>query len=349
MLLSKNSLKKNICAVGGRSGGHIIPCIYYIAKKKNSDPLFDKTILFYSITDLTTSLITQTSYINYPISLHVPPVPYGRWYMLPLWGIYIVYSFWKSFFMLLYLQPTEVMSNGGIESIPVCLAARLLRIPVVLLELNVVPGKAILFLARFVKEVHICFEKTARYFPHNTTIVSDYPIRFSPQEITTPQKTALAYYHLHSSKKTIVILGGSQGSTSLNKIAIESIIELSYRNPHIQVIHQIGNDDFSIYKTLYLKHNIKATVLAFEKQAHYLYASADIIIARAGAGTLFEIAAFDKPACIIPLETATTDHQKDNAQEFVKRYPATFKMFLQKDMKYSHQGLIDTLASILKV
>jgi UDP-N-acetylglucosamine--N-acetylmuramyl-(pentapeptide) pyrophosphoryl-undecaprenol N-acetylglucosamine transferase len=349
MLLSKNTIKKNICAVGGRSGGHIIPCISYITEKKNANASIDKTILFYSSTDLTTSLVKRSPIINCPIPITAEPIPYTKWYLFPIWCVKLCFAFFRSFFTLLKLKPAEVMSSGGIESIPVCLAARILRIPIVVLELNVIPGNAVLFLSRFVPEISICFKETARYFPHNKTLLTHYPIRFSSEEIKTPTKNALSYYSLSLYKKTIVVLGGSQGSFSLNRIAAETIIELSHHYKNIQVIHQIGNDDFGIYKQLYLNAGIEGTVITFEQHAYYLYSAADVIIARAGAGTLFEIAAFSKNACIIPLETMTTDHQKDNAQAFVHTNPDRFVMFLQKELIQNKNPLINTLIRMLKI
>lgn len=346
MLLSKNSIKKNICAVGGRSGGHLIPCIYYMLHKKNSDPSIDKIILFYSTTALTTSLVRRSTIINYSVTLPVLPIPYKQWYLLPWWTLTLCYSFFKSFFILIRWCPQEVMSSGGLESIPVCLAARILNISVIIFELNVIPGKAVIFLSRFIKNISICFKETASYFPHNNTILTSYPIRFSQEELKTPQHAALSHYNLSLDKKTIVILGGSQGSHSLNHIASHAIIELSHIYPHIQVIHQIGNDDLHLYKNLYKTHNINAVITPFEQHAHYLYSSADSIIARAGAGTLFEIEAFKKPACIVPLETATTDHQKDNALSFAKKNPQMFSVFIQQELEHVLTPLIEKLKAI---
>lgn len=349
MLLSKNQLNKNICAVGGRSGGHLLPCIYYIAQKKKADPSINKTMLFYTSTDLTTSLIMRSHIINYPVSLTIAQIPYKKWYFLPSWIFQVCYSFIKSFFILLKLKPQEVMGSGGLESIPVCLAAWILRIPVILFELNAVPGKAILFLARFISPVYICFPETASYFPHNKTILTSYPVRFSQEELATSQSVALSHYQLDPYKKTIVILGGSQGSVSLNQIAIESVIQISKYCKQIQIIHQIGNDDFVKYKTLYHQHGIEGIVIPFEQHAHYLYSSADVIISRAGAGTLFEIVAFSKAACIVPLESSTTDHQKDNALALTRHYPSKLKLFDQKALENNSQTLVKALIEFLNL
>ena len=349
MLLSKNTLKKSICAVGGRSGGHLIPCIHYVAQKKLNDPSIDTTLLLYAPTPLTTSLVNRGTSITHPIPLTIGQVPYRQWYLFPWWALTICYAFFKSIYILLRFRPIEVMSSGGLESIPVCLAARLLRIPVVILELNVIPGKAILFLAKFIRDIHICFAQAAHYFPDNKIILSPYPIRFSPQQLNTPHQIALAHYQLTVDKKTIVILGGSQGSTSLNRIAAESIIHLASHHPHIQVIHQVGNDDSPTYAHLYKSYNIDHVIISFEQHAEYLYSSADTIIARAGAGTLFEIAAFLKSACIVPLETTTTDHQKDNAQSFARLYPERFIMLLQKDLEHNKIPLVHALQTLLRI
>ena len=349
MLLPKNTIKKSICAVGGRSGGHLIPCIYYLEQKKLNNSSIDTTLLLYAQTELTTSIINRATSITHSIPLTIKQVPYTQWYLFPWWGITLCYTFFKSIYILLRFRPVEVMSSGGLESIPVCLAARLLCIPVVLLELNVIPGKAVLFLAHFINDIHICFSNAARYFPNNNTTLSPYPIRFSQQQLNTSHEVALTHYHLNANKKTIVILGGSQGSRSLNRIAAESIIHFSHHHRQIQVIHQVGNDYSPTYSHLYTSYNIDHVVIPFEQHAEYLYSSADIIIARAGAGTLFEIAAFSKPACIVPLETTTTDHQKDNAQAFANIYPERFLMFLQKDLEHNKTPLVNAIKKLLTI
>lgn len=347
MLLSKNQPTPYICAVGGRSGGHIIPCLSYIEQKKHSTPF--NTLLFHSNDALSRSLVSHyNSSTDIRVPLSVDPVPYKQWYMWPWWILQLIYAFFKSVVIFIYYRPLEVMSSGGLESIPVCLAARLLGISVTLIELNIVPGKAVQFLAHLLPTVSICFKETASYLPHTKTQLISYPLRFSQEQLNTMRSHALSYYQLDSTKKTIVILGGSQGSCTLNKIAMKSILQINDHCEKFQVIHQIGNDNFSIYKHAYTNHSIEGIVIAFEKNMHYLYAIADVVIARAGAGTLFELEAFNKPSIIIPLVTSTTDHQKDNALAFSLKNPQQFCMFDQKTVELNTSLITDKLLEYLK-
>jgi UDP-N-acetylglucosamine--N-acetylmuramyl-(pentapeptide) pyrophosphoryl-undecaprenol N-acetylglucosamine transferase len=237
----------------------------------------------------------------------------------------------------------EIVSTGGYISIPVCFAARMLKIPICLYELNVIPGRASYTIASWATRVYICFTQTKSYFKNIICTQAVYPIRFNQTEkaITKEQAiNALAFNHI---KKTIFIAGGSQGSLFINTL-IKNWLTL---NPHVhslvQIIHQTGAQDTTNWKTFYAEHEIPALVFDYKDSLAIEYMAADLIICRAGAGTLFEILFFNKPCLVIPLETRSTDHQKDNAAAMAAQHPELFSVLHESQIKKNNTVLFSAI------
>jgi UDP-N-acetylglucosamine--N-acetylmuramyl-(pentapeptide) pyrophosphoryl-undecaprenol N-acetylglucosamine transferase len=239
--------------------------------------------------------------------------------------------FFNAMYKLWNINPAKIISFGGLNSIPVCLAGKILGIPFELYELNVQPGQAIKFLSYFTDTVHICFSQTAQYFENKKCELSPYPVRFTDADRIYDKEKLLKDWNLLPNKKTIVILGGSQGSLFVNqaiKTCLEADPELASK---VQIIHQIGINDQDDYKNFYEAHHIPAVVFAYNEQLQNFYNLADIIICRAGAGTLFEVEFFKKQCIIIPLQTDLNDHQLQNAQAMAEMHPDQFSVILQDD------------------
>jgi UDP-N-acetylglucosamine--N-acetylmuramyl-(pentapeptide) pyrophosphoryl-undecaprenol N-acetylglucosamine transferase len=210
-------------------------------------------------------------------------------------------------------------------ALPVVLAGYWLGIERELFELNAVPGKAIALLSRWATRVMVCFPQAAHAFTQVPVSVVPYPIRFTSTK-NTPTS------HAHSpcaQKKTILILGGSQGSLWLNN-AIRSWIKQTKIKSEIACIHQCGTDVASL-QALYHAYGIPAHVFTYEDNLLPYYQAADLIVCRAGAGTLFEAVHFKKKIIVVPLETDYTDHQKDNAVALAHMYPTLITILRQKE------------------
>ena len=285
----------NICIVAGHSGGHILPCIT-IANKNYPDAQknfittnngFDKKI------------ITQATIHNSILELNTKKIP-NKFYQLPAFSIKIFLDFINAIKFLNKTKPKAIITTGGLIAIQVCLAAKLLRIKAEIYELNVEPGKAIKFLANFFHDIKVCFPQTSKYFPKNTCTTVSYPVRFSASCIVT-KDIALKNLNLDINKKTIFVLGGSQGSVSLN-LAFKKFIESNAEN-NLQVIHQIGINDSFDWQDFYSKRQIPAITFSYNSKIEDFYQAADLIICRAGAGTLAEVAFFNKKCLAVPLET----------------------------------------------
>ena len=221
------------------------------------------------------------------------------------------------------------------------MAAKVLRIPVELFELNVIPGKASRVLAPLSNALFTCFKATEKHFGRSCTL-APYPLRFTPDVIdATHKEKALENLHYDKTKKTLLILGGSQGSTFLN---VQLCNTLSVAPPDtFQVIHQTGHAHIKELETFYKQLNIPAQVFAYKQDLIPYYQAADIVICRAGAGTLFETAFFKKQCITIPLEIASTSHQVDNAYAMQENHPQLFKVMRQKELENDSSLLLKSL------
>jgi len=220
----------------------------------------------------------------------------------------------QSFIYLFFFRPHLIFSKGGFGSFPVTFAAWLLMIPVFLHESDIVPGLANRISARFAKKIFVSFEKTL-YFPEKKMIVTGNPIRIDLLKVD--REEAKQYFKIRGEKPILLILGGSQGAQKINEKILEIINELLKT---FEVIHQSGYKNFKTLKTatrFLIKEELKKYYHLFpflkEKELKMAYCLADLIVARAGAGAIFEIAAFGKPSVLIPLPKSAQDHQMKNA------------------------------------
>lgn len=320
----------SICFVAGKSGGHLLPCITKAQQIKAEHPTA-QLYIFSTGSDLDNKIINKHKYLQHYVPAKLWDVPYQQPWLLPFFACNVAWYFCKSLYELWKIKPQKIISFGGFNSIPVCLAGKLLRIPFEIYELNVEPGKATKFLSYFTNTIFVCFEETKKYFPKHTCIIFDYPVRFTPQAKEFNKQQLLDQYHLSSHRKTIVILGGSQGSTLLNKVFKECIESYPDLVNKIQVIHQTGDLDYENYKDFYQTHNIPALVFGYHEGLQDFYNVADLIISRAGAGSLFEIKFFGKPCICIPHETANTNHQIQNVLALQHEHPDQFTIIPQSD------------------
>jgi len=317
-----------ICFVAGKSGGHIIPCLTRAEQHKQQYP--DDTIIFFS----TTNVLDQSLLKNHPAIDHWIQLKIGRYSYQGMRGYFLlVYDFlsscWQTFFIIKKMRPRRMISSGGVILLVPAFIAWLFSIPLELHELNVVPGKAITFFAPFAHKIVICFKQTAAYFHQLPCFYEPYPVRYAMQKVVIKKQQSKK-----SSKKTVLLLGGSQGSLFLNNLAKQWIISLPEENrKEMVLVHQIGHQDSFDYATFYAQHTMQATVFSYHDNLADWYQHADLVICRAGAGTLFELIYFDTAALLIPLETAYTNHQYENAHACTQEHPHLFTMIKQTSIE----------------
>lgn len=330
-----------LCFVAGKSGGHLLPCITKAEKILKADKT-SQIYLFSSGSDLDEKIMKKHTDIQHYVPATLDRIPYKKPWLFPLFCYEFGSYFFNSIYKLSQINPAKIISFGGLNSIPVCLAGKALGIPFELYELNVEPGQSINFLSYFTDTIHICFSQTAQYFKNKKCIVTPYPVRFTDADRTYNKKILCEEFKLDPTKKTILILGGSQGSLFVNQAIISSLKADSDLASQVQIIHQIGINDQDDYKEFYQSHNIPAIVFAYNEKLQNFYNLADLIICRAGAGTLFEVEFFKKQCVIIPLQTDTNDHQLQNAQAMVEMYPQQFSITLQQDCAENLTSEINT-------
>lgn len=313
--------KSTLCLVTGKSGGHIIPCLN-IAQRWKEENHYSTIVFFSTNSSLDHAIINH----NKLVDIHIPltfgtHAQYIRSIGHALKAFYISFKFfWRH-------KPEKIISTGGAVAIPVCLAAWVLRIPIELYELNAVPGKAIKFLSPFASRILVCFNYAQQFFSAHKCKYISYPIRFNETDYIHKEH-ALQYLRFSADKKTLFIIGGSQGSQYLNDLMREWIEQFTHIYNQIQIIHQTGTDTFD-WHNFYKTNNIPAHVFSYNNNLAHYYNAADLIISRAGAGLLFEIMFFKKQCLIIPLETKTTNHQRDNAYAMAQEYPALVTVMQQ--------------------
>ena len=222
-------------------------------------------------------------------------------------------------------KPDALLAMGSYSSLPPVLAARMCKVRVFLHEANTVPGKAVEFLSRFADTVAIIFDMTARYLKDVKTVRTGLPVRAA---ITEGRR----FDFIPANAFVVFVTGGSQGAHAVNLLLMDALSmlkrevdkRLSSHPPSLPprplyVIHQTGAKDETLVMTEYTKVSLPARVHAFENEMANAFASADIVVARAGASTCFELAACGKPAFFIPLPSAMRNHQHFNADAFVAK------------------------------
>jgi len=307
-----------ILFTGGGTGGHIYPII---AVKRAFEKYYDREVEFLYIGPddfaktvfekenvkakfiLAGKLRRYFSLINF---IDLFKIPVG-----------LIQSLWHIF----WFMPDIIFSKGGYGSIPIVFAGWLYRIPIIIHESDSIPGLANKISSRFAKKIIISFEEAKKYFSPQKIILLGNPIR---EELTQgSSEEGKRLFKIASEKPIILITGGSQGAQKINEIIFNTLPRLLKR---CEIIHLCGKQNLNNVKKesdkfLTNKEIIKSYHLypfLEEEELKHAYAVSDIIISRAGAGSIFEIAALGKPSILIPLFSAASDHQTKNAWALAK-------------------------------
>lgn len=352
---------KRLFLVAAGSGGHILPALVLGKAWQENNPAGEITF-FSSSRTLDKTLVTQTSIAAQSLFFALGTLSMRTWWKLPLLCAQLLYIFGVSFWHALRLRPEKIICTGGLIGLPVCLAGRLAGVTVEIYELNAVPGKAVRALMPLASSIFTPFAQTSQHykllgknFAHKCKM-APYPLRFSklPKKIESQTvfdqlnaQTGKKGFSVH--KKTILIVGGSQGSAFLNRCIQDLSAKSSFPKQQIQIIHQAGVGNLVQYRSWYQQHEIPAYVFDFDAQIDRYYQIADLIICRAGAGTLFEIAHFGKQSIVIPLIASTTTHQKDNALAIAAQHPQIFTALDQQALELDITILEQTVLTRLNL
>jgi UDP-N-acetylglucosamine--N-acetylmuramyl-(pentapeptide) pyrophosphoryl-undecaprenol N-acetylglucosamine transferase len=204
-----------------------------------------------------------------------------------------------------------LLGTGGYTSGPAALAARSLGVPVVLQEQNTVPGRTNLLLGRLAQRIFIAFEPARSHFPADRVVLAGNPVR--AEALGAGGEVG------RGPLLRVLVLGGSQGARGVNRLVTGALAALAAAGVAATFAHQSGEAERAAVAAAYASAGAPAEVAAFFERMGERYAAADLVIARAGAGTIAEIAANGRPAILVPYPHAARDHQRANARWLAER------------------------------
>lgn len=210
--------------------------------------------------------------------------------------------------------PDMVIGTGGYVSAGPVMAARLMSVPTLLMEQNLVPGLANRFLARLADAVAVTYHESMPFFPRAKTYLTGNPVR--PRILEGRREDGLRLFSLEPGRVTVFVSGGSSGARSLNNAMVSALNHLIGLRDSVQFLHQTGERDYEGVRRGYRKMEFKAMAAPFIYEMAEAYAVADIVVSRAGATTLAEITALGKPAVLVPYPHAA-GHQEFNARKLL--------------------------------
>ena len=315
----------SVVIAGGGTGGHIYPGIAIAQEFKRRNPA-NRVLFVGTAKGLETKIVPREGFelklIEVAALKRVGFVQAIKSLLLLPQSFLAVRSLIREF------KPDVVIGVGGYSSGPVGLIAALSGVPVLVAESNALPGFTNRVLARFVDAAAVSFEEAKRFFGKKAEITGN-PVR--SEFFSVPQKVSEETINL-------LITGGSQGARAINEAmcgAVEFLEPvLRKEGGRFAIVHQTGEADFEKVRAAYAKLSadspIKAEAKPFLEKIVDAFAQADLVICRAGATTVAELAAAGKPALLVPFPFAADDHQRKNA-EAVERAGAG-RMLLQADL-----------------
>jgi len=306
-----------IVLTGGGTGGHIFPILAVIreirkqlGEKRDVDFLFigpggelEREVMAKELIPARKILCGKLRrYFSFRNLVDIFKIPIG-----------LAQSLWY----LLVFMPDAVFAKGGYASVTVVAAAWLYRIPVVIHESDVTPGLANQLMSRMARRIAVSFSGSEKFFPERKVLLTGNPIRVELAQGDMAE--ARRIFSLNSERKTILVMGGSQGARSINQAILRILPKILKK---YQLIHITGKVDYEDIIHEAGKLGIKAGREGYHpypflhEELKHALAVSDLVISRAGANAMTEIAANAKPAIIIPIADSANNHQEQNAFAF---------------------------------
>lgn len=315
----------NLLLAGGGTGGHVYPALALAGALRRRDP--GARLLFAGSASGMEAALVPAAGVSF-VGLTVRP-PRSR---SPLRAAIAIatgaLALVQAAALVARFRPDAVVATGGIAAAPPVLAAWLARVPVVLLEGNAAPGRANAFLARFARAVAVMSDDAAAHFTGGRALVTGLPVR--PEIFSTRRSDGLRAFGLDPARRTVLVIGGSQGAARLNAAVDEMAGSLAGR-ADLQILHQTGRgwrgrseapDPAAAVPAgppaAAGVESLRHVRVPYFDQIGLAYASADLVISRSGATALAEITACGLPAVLVPYRYAAGGHQAANAAPLVR-------------------------------
>ena len=326
-------MHSKIIISGGGTGGHVYPAIAIATAIKRLQP--EAEILF----------------VGAKGKLEMDKVPQAGYQIEGLWisgfqrkltfrnlmfPFKLLSSLMKATRIIRRFKPDVVVGVGGYASGPVLEMATRLKIPTLIQEQNSYAGVTNRLLAKKVNKICVAYEGLERFFPNEKIVLTGNPVRKDILKEKVISAEAIGHFNLDKEVKTLLVLGGSLGAQAVNEL-MASRLDF-FENLRVQVIWQCGQLYYERYKHL---SSEKVKVLAYIDRMDLGYAAADVIISRAGAGSVSELAIVGKPVMFIPSPNVAEDHQTKNAEAIVNKNAAY--MIKQSELEDKFDSQIEKL------
>ncbi len=324
--------KLKVIISGGGTGGHICPAISIANELRERLPETD--ILF--VGALGKMEMERVPAAGYRIvGLPVMGFPRKPSFKMVTFFLKLIQSMYLASKVISDFKPDVAIGVGGFASGPVLKAAVRKGVPAVLQEQNSYAGVTNKILSAKVNKICVAYPNMERYFPAEKIVLTGNPVRKNLIESIVNKEEALEYFKLDSKKQVVLIVGGSLGARTLNESVMDNL-EL-IRETDVQIIWQTGSYYYKeMLERLSTNCPVNLLPMEFVSRMDLAYSVADVVISRAGAGTISELCLLGKPSVLVPSPNVAEDHQTKNAQSLVDNQAA----LLIKD--------VDSKASLLK-
>lgn len=301
--------KRSVVISGGGTGGHIYPAIGIAQALKRLDADID--IVFIGGKErLEAQLVPQHGFPFLPITVAGFPRRLTLKWVPVMWKA--LRGVLQSLRYIKQLNPDVVVGTGGYVSGPVLFAGVLRKIPIAIQEQNATAGLTNRILARWAKAAYLALAPAAAKFPQEIVKVTGNPIR---PAIPAYERDGATYqkYGLCAERKTVLVMGGSQGAHAINAAVMDALPRLAQLHASIQFVHQTGEADAAAVQAAYGETDFVHRVQPFFDTVEEVYSIADVMVCRAGGMTVSEVTACGIPAIFIPLPAQTGNNQVLNA------------------------------------
>ncbi len=301
---------------GGGTGGHIFPAIAIADALRAKIP--GAEILFVGAKGKME--MERVPQAGYPIEgLWISGFSRKlRWSTL-LFPVKLLSSLIKARRIIRRFQPSVAVGVGGYASGPLLEMASRSGVPCLIQEQNSYAGITNRLLGKKVDRICVAYEGMDRFFPKKKIILTGNPVRQDLTAGEVSQKEALDHFQLDHGKKTVLIFGGSQGARTLNQAVAGDWERIGKRKDDVQILWQVGKLYWEEYRESRTAKLPNVRVLPFIDRMDKAYALADLVVCRAGALTISELACLGKASLLVPSPNVAEDHQMKNAQALVDR------------------------------
>lgn len=308
-----------IIIAGGKTGGHIFPALSVIKELKEAEK------------NVSVFFIGSGSKIERML-LEEEPIVYEKIDVYPIMGmglraiksiLCLPFSLFEALEKVKRIKPQCILGMGGYSSGPVIIAGWLKGVPTFIHEQNYEPGLTNRILKIFVKKVFYSFRDSGKFFGKKGVYTGN-PVR---KEFFEIERKKNEYF-------TILVFGGSQGSSLINNIFLKALHRIGEKIEKLRVFHSTGERDYERVLEEYRKFNFLWEVKPFFNRIWDYFEKADILITRAGASTIFEILSAGKASILIPFAKSAGSHQLKNAIELKKK--GVVEVIVEKELSEEH-------------